>query len=396
MWQNRAAGIPQLERNAATAQHAARNDARYQASDPWFVAVAGHACSAHLIGVATNGTSEHTMVLRIVVRRLLFLVLVLFGLSIITFGLSHIIPSDPARLVAGPRASQASVEKIRERYGLNDPLVTQYVRYMKGIVRLDFGDSTSSRRPVSDDVRQYLPATIELSVVAFLLSVIIGLPLGILSAVRPNSIFDLVGRIVSITGLAMPSFWLALMLQFVFFARLGWLPDGQRLPIGVDPPKTITTMYTIDSLLRGDFGLFWTVVKHLIMPSSVLAYGSLAVVTRMVRGGMLEVMNQDYIRTARAKGLLERTVVVRHGLKNALLPTITVLGLQVGLLLSGAVLVEIVFSWPGIGRYAVQGVQQFDYNAIMGTTLIIAFIYVIVNLVVDVLYVVVDPRISYA
>ena len=336
------------------------------------------------------------MVLRIVVRRLLFLVVVLFGLSIITFGLSHIIPSDPARLVAGPRASQASVEKIRERYGLNDPLVTQYVRYLKGIVRLDFGDSTSSRRPVSDDVRQYLPATIELSLVAFMLSVCIGLPLGVLSAVRPNSIFDLIGRVVSITGLAMPSFWLALMLQFVFFARLGWLPDGQRLPIGVDPPKTITTMYTIDSLLHGDFGLFWTVVKHLIMPASVLAYGSLAVVTRMVRGGMLEVMNQDFIRTARAKGLREKTVVIRHGLKNALLPTITVLGLQVGLLLSGAVLVEIVFSWPGIGRYAVTGVQQFDYNAIMGTTLIIAFIYVIMNLVVDVLYVVVDPRINYA
>ena len=336
------------------------------------------------------------MVLRIVVRRLLFLVLVLFGLSIITFGLSHIIPADPARLVAGPRASQASVEKIRVRYGLNDPLVTQYARYMKGIVRLDFGDSTLSRRPVSDDVKQYLPATIELSVVAFMLSVLIGMPLGILSAVRPNSIFDMVGRLVSITGLAMPSFWLALMLQFVFFARLGWLPDGQRLPIGVDPPKTITTMYTIDALLHGDFSLFWIVVKHLIMPASVLAYGSLAVVTRMVRGGMLEVMNQDYIRTARAKGLREKTVVVRHGLKNALLPTITVLGLQVGVLLSGAVLVEIVFSWPGIGRYAVQGVQQFDYNAIMGTTLIIAFVYVLVNLVVDVLYVVVDPRINYA
>jgi peptide/nickel transport system permease protein len=336
------------------------------------------------------------MVLRIIVRRLLFLVLVLFGLSIITFALSHIVPADPARLVAGPRASQAAVEKVRERYGLNDPLTTQYVRYMKGIVRLDFGDSTSSRRPVSKDIKQYLPATIELSVVAFILSVLVGLPLGILSAVRPNSVFDLIGRLVSITGLAMPSFWLALMLQFLFFAKLGWLPDGQRLPIGVDPPKTITTMYTIDSLLRGDFGLFWTVVKHLLMPSVVLAYGSLAVVTRMVRGGMLEVLNQDYIRTARAKGLREKTVVIRHGLKNALLPTITVLGLQVGLLLSGAVLVEIVFSWPGIGRYAVQGVQQFDYNAIMGTTLIIAFIYVLMNLVVDVLYDVVDPRIDYA
>lgn len=336
------------------------------------------------------------MILRIIVRRLLFLILVLFGLSLITFALSHIIPADPARLVAGPRASKASVDKIRERYGLNDPLATQYVNYVTGLLRFDFGDSTSSRRPVSDDLRQYLPATIELSLIAFLLSVVIGVPLGVLSAVRPNSVFDIIGRVVSITGLAMPSFWLALMLQFLFFAKLGWLPDGQRLPIGVDPPSQITSLYTIDALLSGDLGLFWTVVKHLIMPSSVLAYGSLAVVTRMVRGGMLEVMNQDYIRTARAKGLHEKSIVIRHGMKNALLPTITVLGLQIGLLLSGAVLVEIVFSWPGIGRYAVTGVQNFDYNAIMGTTLIIAFIYVIMNLIVDVLYVVVDPRISYA
>lgn len=336
------------------------------------------------------------MIGRIVVRRMFFLIFVLFGLSIITFSLSHVIPADPARLVAGPRSSKESVEKIRERYGLNDPLTTQYVRYMKGLVRFDFGDSTSSRRPVSDDIRQYMPATVELALWAFLLSLVVGMPLGVLSAVKPNSFIDSIGRIVSITGLAMPSFWLALMLQFFFFARLGWLPDGQRLPIGTDPPGQITSMYSIDALLRGDFGLFLTVMKHLILPASVLAYGSLAVITRMVRGGMLEILGQDYVRTARAKGLNERVVVVRHALKNALLPTLTVLGLQVGLLFSSAVLVEIVFSWPGLGRYAVTGVTQFDYNAIMGTTLIIAFVYVISNLVVDILYVVADPRINYA
>lgn len=336
------------------------------------------------------------MILRIIVRRLFFLVFVLFGLSLITFGLSHIIPADPARLMAGPRASKETVDLLREKYGFNDPLLTQYVRYVGDVVRLDFGDSTSSRRSVNEDLRQYLPATIELALAAFMLSVVVGIPLGVLSAVNPNSIWDLIGRLVSITGLAMPSFWLALMLQFAFFAKLGWLPDGQRLPIGVDAPRQITSLYSIDALLAGNLSLFWTVIKHLLMPSVVLAYGSLAVVTRMVRSGMLEVLSQDYVRTARAKGLRQRTVVIRHALKNALLPTITVLGLQVGLLLSGAVLVEIVFSWPGIGRYAVQGVQQFDYNAIMGTTLVIAFVYVIMNLVVDVLYVVVDPRISYA
>lgn len=331
-----------------------------------------------------------------IVRRLIFLIFVLFGLSLITFSLSRVIPGDPARLVAGPRASNESVELIRERYNLNDPLVSQYINYIKGVATLDFGDSTSSRRPVSSDLKQYLPATIELTFFAFILSVIVGLPLGVLSAVRPNSVFDVIGRVVSITGLAMPSFWLALMLQFAFFAKLGWLPDGQRLPSTTDAPEQITTMYTIDSLLRGDFGLFWTVVKHLIMPASVLAYGSLAVVTRMVRGGMLEVLNQDFVRTARAKGLTERIVVIRHALGNALLPTLTVLGLQIGLVLGGAVLVEIVFSWPGVGRYSVDAINRFDYNAIMGTTLMIAFLYVLVNLVVDILYVIIDPRISYA
>ena len=331
-----------------------------------------------------------------IVRRLIFLCFVLFGLSLITFSLSRVIPGDPARLVAGPRASQESVEIIRERYNLNDPLVTQYINYIQGVVTFDFGESTSTRRPVADDLRQYLPATIELTIFAFVLSIIAGLPLGVISAVRPNSVFDAVGRIISITGLAMPSFWLALMLQFAFFAKLGWLPDGQRLPVTTEPPGQITTMYTIDALLHGDFGLFWVVLQHLIMPASVLAYGSLAVVTRMVRGGMLEVLNQDFVRTARAKGLTERIVVIRHALGNALLPTMTVLGLQVGLLFGGAVLVEIVFSWPGVGRYAVSAINGFDYNAIMGTTLLIAFLYVVVNLVVDVLYVIIDPRISYA
>jgi peptide/nickel transport system permease protein len=336
------------------------------------------------------------MILRIVTRRLFFLIFVLFGLSLITFSLSHVVPANPARLIAGPRASNEVVERIRERYGMNDPLPEQYLDYVRGIVVFDFGESTSSRRPVSDDLKQYIPATVELTLAALFLAIAAGIPLGVLSAVKPNSIFDIIGRIVSITGLAMPSFWLALILQFLFFAKLGWLPDGQRLPTSVDPPGQITTMYTVDALLRGDPGLFWTSLKHLFLPASVLAYGSLAVITRMVRGGMLEVLSQDYVRTARAKGLRQSVVVTRHALKNALLPTLTVVGLQVGLLFGGALLVEIVFSWPGIGRYAVQGINQFDYNAVMGTTLIIAFIYVLVNLIVDVLYVVVDPRISYA
>ncbi|MGI8475852.1 MAG: ABC transporter permease, partial [Thermomicrobiales bacterium] len=225
---------------------------------------------------------------------------------------------------------------------------------------------------------------------------LIGVPLGVASAVKRDSLLDHVSRFVSISGLALPVFWLALMVQFVFFGKLGLLPDGQRLPIGVDPPKNITSLSTVDALLTGQWHVLSLSIQHLLMPVAVLAYGSLAVITRMVRGGMLEVLSQDYIRTARAKGLARNDVVLRHALKNALLPAVTSLGLQVGLLLSGAFLVEIVFSWPGIGRYSVQAIQQIDYNAIMATTLVIALIFVLMNLFVDILYLFLDPRISYS
>ena len=308
---------------------------------------------------------------------MVFLVFVLLGLSIVTFSLSHLIPADPARLIAGPRASKATVEKIEKEYGLDQPLHNQYVNYVEGIIQLDFGRSFTSRKPVSEDLARYLPATLELGMYAFLLATLVGVPLGVLSAVKRDSIFDHVSRFVSITGLALPVFWLALMMQFIFFGKLGWLPDGQRLPDRVDPPTHITGLYTIDSLLTRNWETLWLSWQHLLLPTVVLAYGSLAVITRMVRGGMLEVLNQDYIRTARAKGLNQRSVIQKHALKNALLPAVTSLGLQVGLLFSGAFLVEIVFSWPGIGRYAVQAILQIDYNAIMATTLVIALIFVL-------------------
>ncbi len=335
------------------------------------------------------------MIVRLIVRRLLFLLLVMFGLSLITFTISRIIPADPARMMLGPRASKAQIDKQREILGLNDPYPEQYVDYVWGVLHGDFGKSTSTRREVADDLRRYLPGTLEVGLYAFLLSTAIGIPLGVASAVKRDSIIDHMARFISITGLALPVFWLALMMQFLFYGRLNILPDGQRLPSGVDPPNGITSLYTIDALLAGDLGLFWLSVQHLILPVVVLAYGSLAVVTRMVRGGMLEVLNQDYIRTARAKGLAQNTVVNKHALKNALLPTVTQLGLQIGLLLSGAFLVEIIFSWPGIGRYSVDAIRQVDYNAIMATTLVVAVIFVLMNLVVDILYLFLDPRISY-
>ena len=335
------------------------------------------------------------MLVRLIVRRLIFLVFVLFGLSVITFGLSHIIPGDPARLMAGPRASKSAVEKIREKYGLNDPLPQQYVSYVGNLFQGDLGTSFTTRRPVVEDLKRYLPATLELGIVAFILSTLVGIPLGVISSVKRDKLPDHVARFISISGLALPVFWLAIMAQFVFFGRLGWLPDGARLPIGMDAPPTVTNLYTVDALLAGDWELFRLSLTHLLMPAVVLAYGSLAVITRMVRGGMLEVLNQDYIRTARAKGIAPNSVIFGHALKNALLPTVTSLGLQIGLLLSGAFLVEIVFSWPGIGRYAVEAIQRLDYNATMAVTLVIALIFVLMNLLVDILYLFLDPRISY-
>lgn len=333
------------------------------------------------------------MILHLIVRRLFFLVFVILALSIVTFTLMYLVPSDPARNIAGPRASPAAVQVIREEYGLDKPVVERYVTYMSGIIRLDFGNSLGSRRPVTDDLKRYLPATLEIALGAITFAIVLGVPLGVISAVRKNSAIDAFGRVVAVLGLSMPSFWLAIMLQFIFFARLGWLPDGQRLPIGVDPPTQITTLYTVDALLTLNFSVFFTALQHLAMPVFVLGFISLAPVTRMIRSAMLEVLSQDYVRTARAKGLRNNLVISRHALKNALLPAVTVTGLQLGLLLSGTVLVEIVFSWPGIGRYAFQAIQNQDPNALISVTLIIGFGYVMANMIVDIAYIFLDPRI---
>lgn len=333
------------------------------------------------------------MFLQLIIRRLFFLIFVLFALSIITFSLMRLVPSDPARNIAGPRASAESVQKIREQYGMDDPVVTQYVRYLKGVVQLDFGTSFVTRRPVSEDLKHYLPATLELTFWAMVMALSVGVPLGIIGAVKKNSIFDAVGRVISVLGLSVPSFWLAIVAQFIFFAQLGILPDGQRLPISAEPPPTITSFYTIDALLALDFSTFWLAVQHLILPAAVLGFVSLAPITRMLRSGMLEVLGQDYIRTARAKGIEGRKVITRHAVKNAVLPAITVIGLQLGLLLAGTVLVEIIFSWPGIGRYAFDAIQQHDPNSLISVTMIIGFGYVIANLLVDISYMFLDPRI---
>lgn len=334
------------------------------------------------------------MIVQLIARRLFFLVLVLLGLSLITFTLSHIVPSDPARLYAGPRATAEALSQIRHQFGLDQPIWQQYTTYVSNLLHGNFGYSFFSHRPVADDLHDYLPATIELTLAAVVLILLVGIPLGVLSSIRPGSILDQFGRLVSITGVSLPAFWLGLMVQLFFFYQLGWLPAGGRLDPNVAPPRHITGLYTVDSLLTGNFHTFVLSLKYLILPAAVLGYGSLAVLTRMLRASMLETLAQDYIRTARAKGITGSTVVIRHALRNALVPATTVMGLQIGTLLGGALLVEDVFSWPGIGQYATNATANQDYNAIMGTTLVAAVIYVLVNLAVDILYMVLDPRVS--
>jgi peptide/nickel transport system permease protein len=332
---------------------------------------------------------------RYIARRLLLMLLVIAGMSIITFSLSRLVPGNPARLLAGPQARQEQVDALAERYRLDGPILEQYLVYMGGLVRGDLGLSVTSRRPVAEDLAQYLPATIELTATAFLITVLVGVPVGILSAARRGGPLDHATRLISIAGVSLPIFWLGLVLQVLFYKHLGLLPIGGRLgTLDIAPPR-VTGAYLVDSLLAGDLDLFRSSLLHLFLPAMTLAAGSLAVVTRMMRASVLETLGADYIRTARAKGLTDASLMRRHVVRNAFIPTLTVLGLQVGYLLAGNFLVESVFNWPGIGLYAVDAISNLDYAAIMGVTLVVSVVYIVVNLIVDILYVVLDPRITY-
>lgn len=333
---------------------------------------------------------------RYIVRRLILMLVVILGISLITFSLSRIVPGNPARLLAGPHARQEQVDALAERYHLTGSIPEQYLVYMSGLVRGDLGLSVTTRRPVAEDLLEFLPATIELTSAAFLITVLIGIPVGVISAATRGRVFDHASRVVSIAGVSLPIFWLGLVLQVLFYKHLNLLPVGGRLGILDVAPPRVTGMYVVDALVSGDFDLFRSSVLHLILPAMTLAAGSVAVVTRMMRASILETLGADYIRTARAKGLTEPSLLRRHVLRNAFIPTLTVLGLQVGYLLAGNFLVESVFNWPGIGLYAIDAISNLDYAAIMGVTLIVSVVYIIVNLIVDILYVLLDPRISYS
>jgi len=331
--------------------------------------------------------------IRFLIRRLFLLFFVIWGISLITFLLARVVPTDPARLLAGPRASPEAVAVVRTEYGLDQPLATQYFHYMGGLVQGDLGHSFRSRRLVMDDLRDYFPATLELTLAALLIAVVFGVPVGIVSALRRNSWLDLSGRLVTTVGLALPSFWVGLMAQLLFYSGLTILPVGNRLSQDVAAPALITGLYDVDSLLHGEWQTCLNALYHLILPATVLSFGATAVLVRLIRATLLEVMAMDYMRTARAKGLSNQVLLLRHGLRNALLPVITIGGLQLGLLLSGTLLVEALFNWPGLGRYSAQAIVSADYNGIMGVTLLTALLYLLTNTVVDLLYGWLDPRI---
>ena len=333
-----------------------------------------------------------------VARRIIAMLIVLLGVSIITFSITRVVPSDPARLWVGSRATEQQIEQARHELGLDRPLYIQYLIYLGDLLHGDLGVSMHSRRPVVEDIRNYFPATFELTNLAMILAVAIGLPLGIISATKKDTGTDHAVRIFSLWGVSMPVFWLGLLLQLLLSSTLHILPTTGRVDPFVNlqsPLRTITGMYTVDSLLTGNLPVFISTLQHMIMPAFALSCGCVVMITRITRSSMLEVLRQDYIRTARSNGLAERTVIYKHALKNALIPTVTVAGLTYGFLLGGSVLVESIFDYPGIGLYAVGSTLLIDYPAIMGVTLLLALVYSLVNLAVDMLYAFLDPRIRY-
>lgn len=328
------------------------------------------------------------------VKRTLMLIPVLFGLTLIVFGIIHAIPGNPALTILGTKASPEAIASLNDSLGLNNPWYIQYFSYLKDILQGDLGTSIQTKAPIASEIWPHLAATIELSVVAMIIAVVVGMNAGIISAWKQNSVFDYTAMILALIGVSMPVFWLGLLAQWGFSINLHWLPSIGRDEIrnSVEP---ITHLYLIDTLLQGRIDQFWMVVRHLILPSFALATIPMAIIARMTRSSMLEVMKSDYIRTEKAKGQSSLRIVYKYALKNAFIPILTVIGLQTGLLLGGAILTETIFGWPGMGLYVYNAIQSRDYPVIQSGILIIALIFVMINFIVDLLYGLFDPRIKY-
>jgi len=333
-----------------------------------------------------------------VARRLALLVPILLGMTLISFTVSRMIPTDPVVATLGQQAADHPeiVAAYRQHWGLDKPLALQYVLYVQNLLRGDLGESIYSHRPVIQDLESYLPATIELATITVVISVLIAVPLGIIAAVWRGTLLDLTIRLLTLVGVAMPIFWLALAALDLFYLRLGIAPAPGRLDASDTPPTTITGMYSVDSLLTGNWHTFHDAVSHLVLPTLILATWSSGTLTRMTRASMLLVLPQGFLRTARSKGAGEAYVILRHAAPNALIPVVTIIGLAYGDLLTGVILIETLFSWPGIGHYAYSAAIYADFPAIIGVTLVFGIVYTTVNLGVDLIYAALDPRIRLA
>ena len=329
------------------------------------------------------------------IKRLLMLIPVLLCVSILVFLIMRVFSPDPALIVLGQHATTEKINVWREQMGLNEPIVYQYLDYMQGVFHGDFGLSYFTNTPVVDELVARLPATIELAILAIILSSVVGVFLGVLSAVKKNSIIDNLTMTTALIGVSMPVFWLGMLLIIVFSGYLHIFPSGGRIDTLMRPMDG-TGFYFFDTLIIGDYEAFFNALQHAILPAVTLAGYSMAIITRMTRSSMLDILHQDYIRTARAKGLSAFKVIGKHAFRNALLPIITVIGLQFGALLSGAVLTETVFAWPGIGSYSVECILRSDFPVIQAVVLIVATVFVVMNLVVDLLYAALDPRVKYS
>lgn len=333
--------------------------------------------------------------LKYILKRLLLLIPVLVGVSILVFLVMHVFTADPAANILGQHATQEQMARLREQLGFNKPLYVQYWDFLKGALTGNFGDSLITKTSVWSEVMARFPATVELALFSIVLASVFGILMGVISAVKQNTVVDYATMVTALAGVSMPIFWLGLLLILLFSVTLHWLPVSGRIDIGMEPAK-VTGLYILDSIITGNMAALKSSITHIILPGVALASYSTAIIARMTRSTMLEIVKQDYIRTARSKGLFENTVILSHALKNAMIPIITVIGLQLGSLLGGAVLTETVFSWPGVGKYVVDAILKSDYPVVQGSVLILAAVFVMVNLIVDLIYAVLDPRIKYS
>jgi len=332
--------------------------------------------------------------LKYIIKRLLMLIPVLLGVSIMVFAIMHLFTADPTASILGDYATKDQIDNLRQQLGLNQPLYVQYWDFLKALSHGDLGTSIITQTPIAKDIAVKFPATIELAFTAIIIASVVGITLGILSAINQNKLWDHISMVISLIGISMPTFWLGLLLIIFFAVQLHVLPVSGRIQIGMEP-QNITGFYLLDSLITGNMNSFVDALKHIILPGLALSAYSTSVISRMTRSAMIEVLNKEYIRTAKAKGILDKSIIIKHAFRNALIPVVTVIGLQLGGLLGGAVLTETIFAWPGIGSYTIDAILKSDYPVVQSTVILLASTFVIVNLIVDLLYAYLDPRIKY-